>query len=83
MRISDELRSQMLGYQKNEITEYHIYMRLAKIINGDDNKIVDVSVAKEALFKRRFLEMSGLSLGVAAVSFVVGYILRSSLGVDV
>lgn len=42
-----------------------------------------VSVAKSVLFKRRFLEMSGLSLGVASVSFLVGYILRSSLGVEI
>ena len=42
-----------------------------------------VSVAKSVLFKRRFLEMSGWSLGVASVSFLVGYILRSSLGVEI
>ena len=41
-----------------------------------------ISVAKDISFKKRFLEMSGLSLGVAAVSFLVGYVLRATLGVD-
>ena len=42
-----------------------------------------VSVARDLDFKRRFLEMAGLSLGVAALSFVVGYLVRIVLGVDV
>lgn len=41
------------------------------------------SVAQDVPFKRRFLEMTGLSLGVAALSFLVGFILRSSLGIEV
>jgi len=42
-----------------------------------------ISVAKDVPFRRRFLEMTGLSLGVAALSFLVGFIIRSFLGVDV
>jgi len=42
-----------------------------------------ISVAKGTPFKKRFLEMTGLSLGVAALSFFVGFIVRSFLGVDV
>jgi len=42
-----------------------------------------VSVAKDVPFKRRFLEMSGLSLGVAALSFFIGFLVRSFLGVDI
>jgi hypothetical protein len=34
-------------------------------------------------FRRRFLEMAGLSLGVAGLSFVVGFLVRTVLGVDV
>jgi VIT1/CCC1 family predicted Fe2+/Mn2+ transporter len=41
------------------------------------------SVAQDVPFKGRFLEMTGLSLGVAALSFLVGFILRTFLGVDV
>ena len=42
-----------------------------------------VSVAKDEPFKRRFLEMAGLSLGVATLSFFIGFVVRSFLGVDV
>jgi VIT1/CCC1 family predicted Fe2+/Mn2+ transporter len=41
-----------------------------------------VSVAKGESFRRRFLEMAGLSLGVAAVSFVLGLVLRNLLGIE-
>ncbi|MBN1996834.1 VIT1/CCC1 transporter family protein, partial [candidate division KSB1 bacterium] len=42
-----------------------------------------ISVAKDVPFKRRFLEMAGLSLGVAAFSFLVGFLMRMFLGVDI
>lgn len=41
-----------------------------------------ISVARGEPFRRRFLEMAGLSLGVAAFSFVIGYIFRALLGVE-
>jgi VIT1/CCC1 family predicted Fe2+/Mn2+ transporter len=41
------------------------------------------SVAQDVPFKSRFLEMAGLSLGVAALSFLVGFVLRSFLGIEV
>ena len=42
-----------------------------------------VSVAKDEPFKRRFLEMAGLSLGVATLSFFIGFVIRAFLGVEV
>ncbi|NLA58146.1 MAG: rubrerythrin family protein [Firmicutes bacterium] len=42
-----------------------------------------VSVVQEFNFKERFLEMAVLSMGVALISFVVGYLLQDILGVDV
>ena len=42
-----------------------------------------ISVAKDEPFRARFLEMAGLSLGVAAFSFVLGYLIRTLLGVEV
>ncbi|MCF8303472.1 MAG: VIT1/CCC1 transporter family protein [Bacteroidales bacterium] len=42
-----------------------------------------VSIAKDYNFKARFLEMAGLSLGVAVISFFIGYAIRIFLGVDV
>jgi VIT1/CCC1 family predicted Fe2+/Mn2+ transporter len=40
-------------------------------------------VARDASFRRQFVEMAGISLGVAALSFGVGFALRSLLGVEI
>lgn len=42
-----------------------------------------VSVAKDLSFKKHFLEMAGLSIGVAALSFGIGIIVREVLGVEI
>ena len=42
-----------------------------------------ISVAKDEPFKKSFLEMAGLSLSVAAFSFIIGYFIRQWLGVDI
>jgi len=42
-----------------------------------------VSVAKDVPFKRRFAEMAGISLGVAALSFVIGFLIKIFLGINV
>ncbi|MCC6299609.1 MAG: VIT1/CCC1 transporter family protein [Anaerolineales bacterium] len=42
-----------------------------------------ISVAKDEPFRERFLEMAGLSLGVALFSFVIGYFIRMWLGIEV
>jgi len=42
-----------------------------------------LAIAKDLNFKHRFWEMTLISLGVAAFSFFIGYLLRSLLGVDV
>jgi VIT1/CCC1 family predicted Fe2+/Mn2+ transporter len=42
-----------------------------------------ISVAKDESFRGRFLEMAGLSLGVAGFSFVIGYLIRTFLGIEV
>ena len=42
-----------------------------------------ISVAKGESFRARFLEMAGLSLGVALFSFVIGYFIRQWLGIEI
>ena len=41
-----------------------------------------VSVAKDTGFKRRFWEMVLISLGVSAVSFLIGLLVKNVLGID-
>ncbi|MGM0501988.1 MAG: VIT1/CCC1 transporter family protein [Bacillota bacterium] len=42
-----------------------------------------ISVAKDYSFKKRFIEMAVLSLGVAFISFIIGYLIRVTLGVEI
>lgn len=42
-----------------------------------------ISVAKGEPFRERFIEMAGLSLSVAAFSFVIGYFIRQWLGIEI
>ncbi|HET7010387.1 MAG TPA: VIT1/CCC1 transporter family protein [Anaerolineales bacterium] len=42
-----------------------------------------IAVAKGEPFRSRFVEMLGLSLGVAVFSFILGYVLKAVLGVEV
>lgn len=42
-----------------------------------------LAVARGVPFRRRFLEMAGLSLGVAALSFGIGVLVKKLLGVEV
>lgn len=41
-----------------------------------------ISVAKDEPFWERFLEMAGLSFGVALISFGIGYLIRQALGIE-
>jgi len=42
-----------------------------------------VSVAKDLDFRRRFLEMAGLSVSIAAVNFVIGLLIKNVFGLSV
>lgn len=42
-----------------------------------------ISVAKDESFRARFVEMASLTLGVAAISFIIGYLIRIWLGIEI
>lgn len=42
-----------------------------------------LAIARDLDFRRRFLEMAAISLGVAVFSFGVGYLIRQFFGVDI
>ncbi|MHC1692836.1 MAG: VIT1/CCC1 transporter family protein [Sphaerochaetaceae bacterium] len=42
-----------------------------------------ISVAKDMPFRKRFVEMAGISLSVAALSFVIGIVVKKFLGIDI
>jgi len=65
----------------NYIVDLVITLTVAVLIIAGFNYYI--SVAKDEPFRARFLEMAGLSLGVATFSFIIGYFIRQWLGVDV
>lgn len=42
-----------------------------------------ISVAKDLPFKKRFMEMAGISMSVAFLSFIVGLLVKKFLGIDI
>ncbi|MFL7871533.1 MAG: VIT1/CCC1 transporter family protein [Anaerolineales bacterium] len=66
---------------QNYIVDLVITLLVAVLIIAAFNYYI--SVAKDEPFRSRFLEMAGLSLGVAAFSFIIGFFIRQWLGVDV
>ena len=66
---------------ENYILDLIIALTTAVIIIAVFNYYI--SVAKDESFKERFLEMAGLSLGVAVFSFIIGYFIRQWLGIEI
>ncbi|HEX6269366.1 MAG TPA: VIT1/CCC1 transporter family protein [Anaerolineales bacterium] len=66
---------------ENYILDLIIVLTTAVIIIAVFNYYI--SVAKGEPFRARFLEMAGLSLGVALFSFVIGYFIRQWLGIEI
>lgn len=42
-----------------------------------------ISIAKDYVFRRRFLEMAAISLGVATISFIIGILIKRYIGIEV
>ena len=42
-----------------------------------------ISIAKDLDFKRRFLEMATISLGITAITFIIGSVVRLLFGLDI
>jgi len=42
-----------------------------------------ISVARDLSFKRRFTEMASISLGIALISFGIGFLVRRFIGVEI
>jgi len=49
MQLSESVRKQVLNFQQNEITEYHIYRRLAKKVNSPENAKIIEQIADDEL----------------------------------
>jgi len=49
MQLSEDVRQQVLKFQRTEITEHHIYARLAKTINSPENEKIMEQIAQDEL----------------------------------
>ena len=49
MQITEQMRQRLLGYQRNEITEHHIYSKLAGTIQSPQNRRVLEHIAEDEL----------------------------------
>ena len=49
MSTIQEVREQVLGYQRNEITEHHIYKKLAKTIKSPEDQRILEKIANDKL----------------------------------
>lgn len=49
MNIDNDLKEKLKEIQKNEITEYHVYSYLAKVVNGKSNSEILLRIAKDEL----------------------------------
>ena len=47
MQIPESVRQQFLTFQQTEITEYHIYKRLAKRVKSPENARVIEQIAED------------------------------------
>jgi VIT1/CCC1 family predicted Fe2+/Mn2+ transporter len=65
----------------------NIYFCLSLVVAGALSVIFIftfyISVAKNLNFKKRFLEMAGISLGVAAINYLIGLIIRNVFKIQI
>ena len=60
MNISETMRKKLLGFQRNEITEHHIYSKLAHKIKSPENKKILADIADDELrHYRKWREYTG------------------------
>ncbi len=67
--------------EQGEEDAQETYSRVAVVVIFFFNYYV--SVAQGVSFRDRFTEMAGISLGVAGLSFVIGFVIRHFMGVEI
>ena len=49
MNITETMRKKLLGFQRNEITEHHIYRKLAQKVKSPENQKILENIADDEL----------------------------------
>ena len=81
LRLSDKQIEQIKGFQKNEITEYHIYSRLARNTKNKENREVLEKIASEEKAHYSFWKtFTGSEIKPSAGRVIFYYLLARILG---
>jgi len=67
----------MVNYITSLITTIIIAITIIFIFN------FYISVANKYHFKKRFIEIAAISIGVATLSFIIGYLVKTFLGFEI
>ena len=54
--MDEAIKKMFLAQQKNEITEYHIYVKLTKSVKSEDNKKILIKISDDELLHYNFLK---------------------------
>jgi nitrogenase subunit NifH len=63
MDISEEIRGKIVSHQRNEISEYHIYRRLAGKVGNPENRHILEKIAQDEL--RHYTKLIALTGSVS------------------
>jgi VIT1/CCC1 family predicted Fe2+/Mn2+ transporter len=81
MGIEDELQEKLLGFQRNELTEHHIYSRLAEVVRSPENRELLARIAQQELDHYQFWrEHTGRELQPSRLQVWVYYLISRLLG---
>jgi demethoxyubiquinone hydroxylase (CLK1/Coq7/Cat5 family) len=81
MGIEDELHEKLLGFQRNELTEHHIYSRLAAVVRSPENRELLARIAQQELDHYQFWrEHTGRELKPSRLQVWVYYLISRLLG---
>lgn len=79
--ISAELRGQLLGFQKTEITEHHIYTKLAKKMKGKNREVLEQIALDEKRHAETWRRYTGVDVRPDRLMISFYLLLASLLGI--
>ncbi len=84
----DALKGVFLVFQKNEITEHHVYRRLAKKAKGENARVLDRIAQDELRHYNIWKELSGQNVSpyrwkIFFYTLLIGLMARRFLGLEI
>ena len=86
MSGDEEIQQAIMRFQRNEITEHIVYKRLAERAKGRNAEVLKSISDDELRYYnewKMFTEILLISLGIAAISFLIGWLARGVLQIEI